>query len=182
MTGLGGETTHTCYVQVSGLGAQEIVRVCIERGALRRAVFLITVLVQEHGNLGARKVLGTQSELYRLARGEVDRPCLHGSFALFPLIAVLRCQNSGAEYQDLDPLAQSLQRRVTIVGVEVVEEALQIRVAPRVVKGGYRRGVFGLGGDDVSDVEPLGFLGLGGPKEELVGRCRKLLPRYHSSY
>jgi hypothetical protein len=182
MAGLGREPTHACYVQVPGLGTQEVVPIYVERGALWRAVFLVTVLVQEHGDLGAREVLGTQSELYRLARGEVDRTCLYGAFALFPLIAVLRRQNPGAEYQDLGPLAQSLQCRVAIVGVEVVEKALQIRVAPRVIEDSYRRGVLGLGGDDVADVKPLGFLGFGGPKEELVGRCRKLLARYDPSY
>jgi hypothetical protein len=82
---------------------------------------------------------------------------------------VLGGEDAGAEDQDLGPLRERLERRVAVVGVEVVQEGLEIRVAAGVVEDRDGRCVLGLGGDDVPDVQVLGRLRLGGPEKELVG-------------
>jgi hypothetical protein len=91
-------------------------------------------------------------------------------------------KDSGSEDQDLHPLGERFERRVAVVGVEVVEEALEIRVAARVVEDGDGRGVLGLGGHDVPDVQVLGGFGLCGPEKELVGRGRALLAGNDPAY
>ena len=77
-------------------------------------------------------------------------------------------QHAGSEDQDLHPLREG-RRRVAVEGVEVVEERLQVGVTARVVEDGNSRGVLGLGGDDVPDVQPLGGFGLGGPEKRTRG-------------
>ena len=91
-------------------------------------------------------------------------------------------QDAGAEDENFRSFRKCFQGGVAVEGVEVVQEGLQVRVAAGVVEDGDGGGVFGLGGDDVPDVQVLGRFGLGGPEEELVGGGRALLARDDPAY
>ena len=161
---------------------EQVLLVHVEWRALGTSVLLVAVLVQEHRDAVAREVFGPEGELDGRVRGEEYGPGAYGALGLLSLVAVFGSEDAGAEDEYLDPLGEGFERRVSVVGVEVVEEALQIGVAARVVEDGDGRGVFGLGGDDVSDVEVLGRFGLRCPEEELVGRGRALLAGNDPAY
>jgi hypothetical protein len=63
-------------------------------------------------------------------------------------------EHAGSENQDLDAVGEGFERRVAVVGVEVVEEGLEVGVAAGVIEDGDGRRVLGFGGDDMADIEP----------------------------
>ena len=124
------------------LRTQEILLVHVEGRALRRTVRLVAVLVQEHGDAVAGEVLGAEGEFDGLVRGEEDGARAHRPFGLFALVAMFRGQDSRSEHKDLGAFGECFQRRISVVGVEVVEEGLQVGVAAGVVEDGDGGGVF----------------------------------------
>ena len=161
---------------------EQVLLIHVEWRALGTSVLLVAVLVQEHRDAVAREVFGPEGELDGRVRGEEDGPGAYGALGLLSLVAVFGSEDAGAEDEYLHPFGECFERRVSIVGVEVVEEALEIRVAARVVEDGDGGGVLGLGGHDVPDVQVLGGFGLRCPEEELVGGGRALLAGDHPAY
>src|SRR5215203_4349545 len=182
VAGLGREPAHARDVAMACFRPEKVFLIHVEGRALRTSILLVAVLVQEHRDAVSRELLGSEGELDGRVRGEEHGAGAYGAFGLLALVAVFGGENAGAEDQYLHPLGERFERRVAVVGVEVVEEALQVGVAARVVEDGDGRGVLGLSGDDVPDVQVLGGFGLCGPEKELVGSGRALLAGNDPAY
>ncbi len=187
MAGFGGETRLTGPVGVAGLGAEEVVLVEPDRGALEDDVavlvellvgtfaFGVAVGVHQGGDGDAAEVLLAEGEVDRRSRREVDGAGDGRAVRGDVVTDVFGGEDVDAEDEDLRAAGGRFvfQGLLQVAVVEVVEEGPEVGVAAGFVHHADDSRILGEGDDDVPDVE--GARRLRRPDAELVGAGRFLL-------